>query len=97
MVYLIYLLINNRFKIVTFIKPSLKVTICINLILGIVTMFIQSYIFSTEKDNFPVSTKLITLLSLLLYFIISMFSLIRTSKLEQTTQDLETEKFIIKH
>ena len=92
MVYLIYLLINNRFKIVTFIKPSLKVTICINLILGIVTMFIQSYIFSTEKDNFPVSTKLITLLSLLLYFIISMFSLIRTSKLEQTTQDLETEK-----
>lgn len=90
--YLIYLIIKNRTKILGFIKPSLKLTVIINLILGIVTLFIQSYIFSSAKDNFPIPAKFITIFSLLLYFFTSMYSLLRTNKLEQTALNLETEK-----
>ena len=92
LLFIIYIIIKNRHNIFNFIKPSLKVTMIINLILGIATLFIQSYIFSTAKDNFPSSTKVFTLMSLLIYFCISMYSLIRTNKLEQTSKDLETEK-----
>lgn len=92
LLFIICLIIKHRKGILNFLKPSLKVTIFVNLIFGILAIFIQSYIFSTAKDNFPTSTKIVTILSLLLYFIISMYSLIRTNKLEETTQNLETEK-----
>lgn len=90
--YLIYLIIRKRHNITRKLNLSLNLTIIINLILGIITIFIQSYIFSIYKDNFPSSLMIITVLSLLIYFSISMYSLIRTNKLEQTSQELETEK-----
>ena len=91
-IYFIYIIIKHRHNIFNFIKLSLKTTILINLILGIAAIFIQSYVFSTVKDNFSTSAKLIMMLSLVFYFAISMYSLIRTNKLEQTSKDLETEK-----
>ena len=91
--YLIYFIIKNLRTIITEkIKLSLNSTIIINLIFGIITIFIESYIFSIYKDNFPSALMIITVLSLLIYFSISMYSLIRTNKLEQTAQELETEK-----
>ena len=36
--------------------------------------------------------KILTIISLVTYFLISLYSLIRTNKLEQTSKDLETEK-----
>lgn len=90
--YLVYAVIKKRHIIIKFLKLSLKSTIIINLIFGVIAMFIQSYIFSIYKDDFPSGLKLITILSLFIYFFISMYSLIRTNKLEQTKQDLETEK-----
>ncbi|MBP3503232.1 MAG: GHKL domain-containing protein [Clostridia bacterium] len=90
--YLIYFTIKMRKKIVHKIHLSLNLTIIINLVLGIITIFIQSYIFSIYKDTFPSALIIITVLNLLIYFSISMYSLIRTNKLEQTSQELETEK-----
>lgn len=90
--YLICLIIRKQKTIFEYLKPSLKVSILINLILGITVIFINSYIFSSYKFNFPTQIKVITILSLLIYFIISMYSILRTNKLEQTTKDLETEK-----
>lgn len=90
--YLICIIIEKQKTIFEYLKPSLKVSILINLILGITVIFINSYIFSSYKFNFPTQIKVITILSLLIYFIISMYSILRTNKLEQTTKDLETEK-----
>ena len=90
--YIISILIKQRSKLLKFLKLSLRSTIIINLIFGIISIFIQSYIFSIYKDNFPSELILITITCLIMYFSISMYSLIRTNKLEKTTQDLETEK-----
>ncbi|MBO5348662.1 MAG: GHKL domain-containing protein [Clostridia bacterium] len=89
---LLYLVIAKRKVIIKMLKLSLKSTTIISLILGIIVIFIQSYIFSTYENNLSFEMKLTTIISLSLYFFVSMYSLIRTKKLEQTTQDLETEK-----
>lgn len=90
--YLIYCLIKRWKSIINFFKLPLKISTIISLILGIIAISIQTYIFSTYKDNLSFELKLITIISLSLYFFISLYSLIRTNKLEKTAQDLETEK-----
>ena len=89
---LFYIIMCHKDVIIKSKKTSLKTTILINLIVGFAVIFIQSTIFTLKKDLIPSDVKLIILLSLLLYFFISMYSLILTNKLEQTKQDLETEK-----
>ena len=90
--HIICTIINKRKIILEYLQPSLKSTVIINLILGIIVIFINSYIISIYHFNFPTIVKVITILSLVIYFIISMYSILRTNKLEQTTKDLETEK-----
>ena len=90
--YSISLFIKQRTNIFKHIRLPLKLTTIINLIFGIIAIFIQSYIFSIYKDQFPNQLKIIALISQVLYFSISMYSLYRTNKLEQTSKDLETEK-----
>lgn len=90
--YIIFFIITKRKKIIDIINLPLKSAIIINLILGIIAIFIQSYIFSIYRNKFPSELIIITLFSLLIYFSISMYSLIRTNQLEQTKQELETEK-----
>lgn len=87
-----YLLIIQLSRIISTKKPQLKLSIIVNLILGIVVILIQSVIFALQKDALSSNLKLIILSSLLTYFLISMYSLFRTNKLEQTSQDLEKEK-----
>lgn len=90
--FLLSILIKNKSFFIKYIKPSLKLTVVINLFLGIVTIFIQSYYFSKYINIISTSVILTDIISLVIYFLISMYSLIRTNKLEQTTLDLETEK-----
>lgn len=89
---LICILLKKRKKISDYLQPSLKVTVIINLILGISVIFINSYIISIYHFNFSATVKVIMILSLLVYFVFSMYSILRTNKLEQTAKDLETEK-----
>lgn len=88
----IIMLISKRKEILNFLKLSLKSTIIINLLFGIIAIFVQSLLFSTYKDALPLNIKLLSIISLVLYFLISMHSLIRTNALEKTTADLENEK-----
>ena len=90
--YLLYLLLKRKKTIIDFFEVAPKSIIIINLILGIASIFVESYIFSIYKDIFPLNLKIITMSSLIIYFISSMYGLIRTNKLEQTAKDLETEK-----
>ena len=94
---LICILLKKRKKISDYLQPSLKVTVIINLILGISVIFINSYIISIYHFNFSATVKVIMILSLLVYFVFSMYSILRTNKLEQTAKDLETEKIYNKN
>lgn len=89
---LVCILLKKRKKIFDYLQPSLKVTVIINLILGISVIFINSYIISIYHFNFSTTVKVIMILSLLVYFVFSMYSILRTNKLKQTAKDLETEK-----
>ncbi len=91
-IYLISIVIKKKNNISGILKLSLKFTTIVTLFLGIITIFIQTYIFSIYKDAFPIELKIIALLSQILYFFLSIYSIIRTNQLEETTEDLETEK-----
>lgn len=69
-----------------------KSTLIINSILGLITIGTQLYLIVFFNDNLPLSIVLLSTISLVAYFIISIFSLIKTTKLELTTRDLEETK-----
>lgn len=74
------------------LKISLKVIIIVNFILGILTMILETYLFSIHiNDITPILTFAI-MISTFLYFTIAMFSLIRTNILDKTKEDLENAK-----
>lgn len=83
-------LICKRFKINITILDNMNkkniIILLINLILGSISIILQLYIF--YRYNFPLIT-LLGMVSLILYFFLSMYSLIRTTKLEVAEQDLE--------
>lgn len=83
-------LICKHFKINITILDNMnkknKIILCVNLIVGLISIIIQSYLF--YRYNFPVTT-LLGMFSLIVYFFVSMYSLIRTTKLEVTEQSLE--------
>ena len=67
-------------------------TLIINFLVGIVAIAIQAYIEYLYTDYIPNNLIFMSLALLLLYFLISLYSLYRTNKLEKTTQELEEEK-----
>lgn len=84
--------IKLRFFNIDKIKVKLSLPLIINFIIGTIAISIQCYIEFTYIDYLPNYLVLLSSFVLVLYFIISMISLYRTSKLETTTQDLEAEK-----
>lgn len=64
----------------------------INFVVGIVSIFLQAYIEFLYIDYIPNFIIILSLVVLFVYFSISLYSLFRTSKLEQTEQLLEEEK-----
>lgn len=60
-----------------------------NAILGSIAVATQIYLMAFYSNNTPVFITFITIISLLLYFTISIYSLLGTSKLVATTQNLE--------
>lgn len=69
-----------------------NIRLLLNLLVGIIVIAIQSYILGVYTDTIPLIVVVSTLVSLLVYFFISIYSLSRTNKLEITTQNLEEEK-----
>lgn len=83
---------NININIIDDMRRKNKSILLFNFIFGIVIIFIQLYIF-----NFlPIHIAIICSLSFLVYFGISLYSLSRTTKLEETSRDLEGEKLVNK-
>lgn len=88
-----FLFIKNKFKF--FVLDGFKKNnylLILNLILGIITIALQYYIEFKYINYLPAHLVFLSLSVLIVYFIISLASLSRTSKLEITTQNLEEEK-----
>lgn len=68
-----------------------KASILVNLILGIFAMVIVSCLLTMYTDVIPFELTLIVIITLIIYFSISMYSIFRTNTLEKTQEDLENE------
>lgn len=90
--YLFFKHCNINIKLVDkFGKTSSRVLL-INFCIGIVAICIQSFLATFYNDYLPFYITLSSVLVLLVYFFISIYTLSRTNKLEITTESLEQEK-----
>lgn len=94
--YLFYLLCK-KFKTNISIMDKFKIKsnsflLILNFIIGSIAIGFEYYLLFNYIDLMPNILIFFSLFILLLYFSISMFSLIRTNKLEITTQSLEEQK-----
>ena len=95
LVFTIFILIKNRnFKInlLDYIDKKTKTIIAMNIILGIITLIIQSFIAVYYIDILPIIITFLSFLSLVSYFIISIYSITRSFKLTLTTRELQSAK-----
>lgn len=83
---------NINITIIENIKRNNKLILVINIIIGIIAIAMQSYLATLYSTFIPISTTIISISILLVYFLFSMYSLSRTNKLEITTESLEEEK-----
>lgn len=84
--------LNFNFNFFKNIKNKTNKVIISNLIIGLFAIGIQSYIVAVYINKLPFILTISSLIILLIYFLISIFSLYRTNKLEITTQQLEEEQ-----
>ena len=92
LLFLIYLLARHfhfSIKIFDNIDKKNKRTLILNLILAIIAIFTQFFLIIVYNDTLPSFIIILSTISLLAYFIISIYSLTRTMKLEITTTSLE--------
>lgn len=86
----------RRFDINISLLGSLEkknsIILLINLIIGTFALAVQSYLATIYADSFSFTASISSVIVLLIYFLISMYSLIRTDKLEVTTRNLEEER-----
>ena len=95
LLYLFYMFLPKITKIFQFFH-KFKITnnnlFIFNFILGTLSIGIQFYIEFVYINHIPMFLILVSIFILLCYFITSIYSLLRTNKLEVTTQNLEQEK-----
>ncbi len=93
--YLLYILFSKfsiKINLLENLKTNNKLTLIINICIGIVAIAMQSYLATIYSHFIPFTTTVISICILLIYFLFSMYSLFRTNKLEITTENLEEEK-----
>ena len=91
-IFITYLIIK-RYKrsilLTELISKHNKIVIFVNSIIGTITIATQFYLIGYYNDTLPSGIILLSLLTLIAYFSISIFSLFKTAKLEITSQNLE--------
>lgn len=101
----IYICIYILYKIVHYCKFHInlesmnkknKILFFITTILGILTIGSQIYLIVFYSNTMPIGIIIVSILSLLAYFIISMYSLINTNKLDTTSRNLEETQLHLK-
>ena len=90
-IFLLYLIIRYcKFHInIENMTRKNKILFFVTVILGILAIGSQIYIMAFYSDKMPIAITIISMLSLLAYFVLSMYSLVGTNKLNTTTQNLE--------
>jgi len=92
---LIYIIVSKKkiyMNLLDKFKSKNNFILVINLAIGLIAIAMQIYIEFYYIYYIPNILVIISLIILLVYFSISLFSLLRTNKLEVTTQNLEEEK-----
>ena len=74
------------------IDKKSKLLLTVNLILGILSVAMQYYLVNFYSDNLPTLITIFSTVTLLIYLIISLYSITRTTKLELARRDLEETK-----
>lgn len=94
----IYLCVYIIYRIVKYFKFNIKlenmtkknrVLFIVNTFLGILAIGTQFYLIVFYSDKMPIYITIVSILSILAYFVISFYSLLSTDKLNTTTRDLE--------
>lgn len=91
-VYLLCKKSNLNIASIDIIDRKSKILLSINAILGILSIIMQYYLVNFYSDNLPLLITIFSTLTLLIYFVISIYSITRTTKLEIAKQDLEETK-----
>lgn len=94
--FIIYLLIKKlKYNIILSdnLSKHNKSVILINSLVGFLTVGTQIYLICFYNTTLPFRIIILSLFTFIAYFFISIFSLIKTTKLEITSQDLEQEKY----
>lgn len=101
-IYLIMFLLTkliNYFKINIQIFDNMsnkaKILLIINALLIIVVLAMQFYLITFYSSTMPLSITIINIIGLIAYFSISLYSMISSSKLASTKQDLESANLTI--
>ena len=74
------------------INKKNKRIILINVLFALIVIFMQMYLIVFYNNHLPFYIILINILSLISYFSLSIYSIIKTMKLEKAEEDLEQEK-----
>lgn len=91
-IYLFFKYCNINISLIDkFGKKNTRILL-INFCIGIVAICIQSYLATFYNDYLPFYITFSSVLVLLIYFFISLYTLSRTNKLEITTESLEEER-----
>lgn len=92
LVYFLCKKLNLNIFSVDIIDKKSKILLIINAVLGILSIIMQYYLVNFYSDNLPLLITIFSTLTLLIYFVISIYSITRTTKLEIAKQDLEETK-----
>lgn len=87
--YRIFKHINFNIKLLDNMDKKSKIILVINSAFGIISICTQLYLFKFYSENMSYVFTIISLISLIAYFFISMYSLAKTTELQITEQNLE--------
>jgi len=90
--YMLFKKFNINISLMDKFKHRISLLLILNFIIGSVAIGLECYLLFNYIDFIPNILIFSSLFVLLLYFSISIFSLVRTNKLEITTQSLEEQK-----
>lgn len=99
---LIYLLIFALYKLINYLKLNINISdlinrkdkrmILFNIIFALIVIFMQMFLIGYYNDKLPTFIIFIDIVSLVVYFSLSIYSMVKTMNLEKATADLEQEK-----
>lgn len=87
--YRIFKRINFNITLLDNMDKKSKIILIINSIFGIISICAQVYLFKFYSENMSYIFTIISLMSLIAYFFISMYNLTKTTQLQITEQNLE--------